>query len=447
MVTFSLFSADRFPLLNKVILHSRITWSVRLRWAAIFSFALASIFARDYLNLPVKLDSILSVLGFLAALNLIYFLYGRFWKEQTFDHEFLFLSIHIVVDLVALTMLLHYSGGVENPVYIFYIFHVVISSIIFPGIIPWLMATFVVLLFLILVVSEYFLWIPHTCIFHSNMHNQPVFIVLSVFTFTVTTYVTTYICKTFMTFFREIKSRVDEQNRKLEQLSREKMQFFRFTSHELKTPLIAVKSAIDSFANVQRGKIPDKDLHILERASSRAGQMLEIITELLELTRTQLPENNGKAQETDLRGLVGRLVDISSPSSEAKKIELNIYIEGDHFTVFCVEKELEKILLNLLSNAINYTPPGGKIEVRLEELPGKFRITVKDTGIGIPEEDLPNIFSEFFRSKNAREMVNFGTGLGLSLVKNIADKNCWNLEVKSLVGKGTEFILTIPAKN
>ena len=147
----NILSFEWFPFLTKGILHSRISWSIRLRWLAVSGYFLATLVAQFVLELNIPYETIWALLGVLALINLVDYAILKLVKEFTFSGELIFLQIHILFDLVFLAVILHFSGGIENPVFLFFVFHVVISSIIFPGMIPGFVATFVVILLSVLV--------------------------------------------------------------------------------------------------------------------------------------------------------------------------------------------------------------------------------------------------------------------------------------------------------
>jgi hypothetical protein len=131
-VKINFFSFEWFPLLTTVILHDRISWSIRLRWLAIGGFFTATLLIRNVFALDVPYESIWLTLGALALVNIVYYIILRYFKEFTFVSELIVLHVHILLDLFFLTLIVHFSGGIENPIYLFYVFHVVISSILFP---------------------------------------------------------------------------------------------------------------------------------------------------------------------------------------------------------------------------------------------------------------------------------------------------------------------------
>ncbi|MCF6268800.1 MAG: HAMP domain-containing histidine kinase [Melioribacteraceae bacterium] len=438
----------RFPFLNIDILQSRLVWSVRLRWLAITVFLLATITAQNFSDISLDFNKIWLTLIALFTLNVTYFFILKFVKQFTFAAELAFLVIHILLDLFILTILIHLIGGVENPIYLFYIFHVVLSSIVLPKWLPYIISTLVVILFGGLVTLEYLQIIPHICIVNSNVHKVFLFngLVLSIFTITV--YLTTYICVTFMRIFRNSKIEIDNMNEKLLAAEKQKDQFFQYTSHELKSPIIAVKTLIDSVVKNYSEAIESKPLTILKRASARSAQMLDIIKELIDLSHNKSLIPRVYSDKVKVIEVLINVIQNLLPIAESKNIQLDLNTDNTDYTIVGKESDFEKVFTNIIENAIRYSKDGGKVTVLSRVAnDNNLQIVVEDNGIGIPKEDLEKIFDEFYRSKNAKQIVNFGTGLGLSLVKQIIDNYSGNISVESEVNKGTKIKIIFPLLN
>ena len=435
---------EYFPFLDVGILQDRLGWSVRLRWLAIGGYFLATLTARFFFDFNIPYHKIWFTLLILLLINLIYFIVQLSVRKFSFVAELSLLSIHIIVDLFFLSLLLHFSGGIENPIYFFYLFHVVLSSIVFPKRLPYLFSTLVVGLFFLLIYSEYTGFLPHYSLFNTNLYVNKTAIELTLAIFAITVYVTTYICLTFMQIYRQSKRVIDEQNRKLRSVTEQKLNFFRFASHELKSPIVAIKTSIDTVLASFGNKMDPVALNLLKRSSARAEQMLTIIKDLLELSKSREFIDASKVESILPGRILEEVVTQEGVLAKAKKIKIEFENNLNAVSLKMVKSDLEKVLRNLINNAVRYTPEGGKIRINAKRSNDKIIITIQDTGIGIPKEDLAKIFDEFYRSKNAREFVNFGSGLGLSLVKQIVESYQGTIEVQSELNKGTTFILSFP---
>ena len=440
-------SFEWFPFLTRGILFSRISWSIQIRWLAVSGYFLATLISRYLLHLDIPYEKIWMALGVLTLINLIYYAVMKWIKEFTFTRELIFLQTHIFIDLLFLTLILHYSGGLENPIFLFYVFHVVISSIIFPRMIPVIVATFVVILLSVLVYLEYNGIIPHYCISDIGVHENKLLIYLTLVVFTITVYVTTYICTTFMRIYRDIKRQIDSQNRKLTEMDKHKTQFFLFSSHELKSPIIAIKTSIDGVIQSFADQIDARGLHVLQRASLRAQQMLNIIKELIDLSQNRIELVAAKLENIDILGVLKDVIEQERVHAESKhqKVIVNlpagpVYLRGD-------EEDFRKVFGNLINNAIHYTNEKRKIEINARYDNHNLWINFIDDGIGIPEKDISKIFDEFYRSGNAKRLITLGTGLGLSLVKQIIKNYQGEVAVKSEIEKGTTFSIHLPLDN
>jgi len=435
----------RFPFLNVAILQSRLVWSVRLRWLAITIFLLATITSQKFLNISLAYNKIWLALIALFIFNVSYFFTLKVEKQFTFIAELVFLVIHILFDLYILTVLIHLVGGVENPIYLFYIFHVVLSSIVLPKWLPYVISTLVVILFSGLVALEYMQIIPHICIVNSNIHENFLFNCFVLLIFTITVYLTTYICVTFMRIFRKSKIEIDNLNEKLINAEKQKNQFFQYTSHELKSPIIAVKTSIDSVIKNYSEIIEPKPLNILKRASVRSAQMLDIIKELLDLSHNRYLVQRLYSDKVKLNKILETVVQNLQPIAESKSIQLNLNRDNTDYIIIGKESDFEKVFSNIIENAIRYSKNVGKVTIISKLInENNLQIVVEDTGIGIPKEDLEKIFDEFYRSNNAKQIVNFGTGLGLSLVKQIIDNYSGTISVESEINIGTKIIIIFP---
>jgi signal transduction histidine kinase len=437
------FSIENFPFLNLTILMSRVSWSITLRWLAVSGYFLATFVAKHVFHLQLPYTEIWLILGVLTVINVVYLLISKIFKEFSFVAEIVFLQFHIFIDLLFLTALIHYSGGVENPVYLFYAFHVILSSIIFHGRTPVVIATLVVILFSTLLYLEYNGILPHYRLFSNDLHSNELLIYITLLVFTITVYVTMYICVSFMYIFREVKIQIDRQNQQLIEADKQKSQFFRFTSHELKSPVVAIQSSIDSVLKNFSNELDGRAKNLLQRASSRSSQMLEIIQELLELSKNR-SRNLKNREMINVNQLIQETIEQHRILAEDKELRLDLNLSTQKLMIYGHKDSFKDLFQNLFNNAIRYNRENGTINVVTEDLGDSIRLMIKDSGIGIAEEAIPKIFDEFFRSENAKKEVKIGTGLGLSIVKQIVENYDGKIKVQSALGEGTQFTLLFP---
>jgi len=435
---------QRLPFLTADLLQARIAWSIRFRWLAIAGFYVATIVIKYIYNLPIPYNKVWYLLDALIVLNIFYFIISKIFKRFLLQRELSILFIHAFFDLVSLTAIVHLTGGMENPIYLFYVFHVVISSIVFPRRIPFLIATFVVLLFGSLLYLEFKEIIIHYSIFNIDIHKNDLAVFVTFAVFTTTVYVSTYICRTFMVIYRNMKRQVDEQNNQLIEADKQKTQFYQYTSHELKSPIIAIKTTIDGLEKSYKNQLDTKAIKLMGRASNRCSQMLDIIKELLIITQSRSYSNPKENEKVYINEIINQSVNTEKNTANANGIKIDLNLSPANPIIFAKKKDIIKIIDNLVSNAIRYNIENGKIKITTEKITNKLLIKIKDTGIGIPENDLSNIFAEFYRTENARKKINYGTGLGLSLIKQFVENYDGSISVESEIEVGTTFSIKFP---
>ncbi len=230
----------------------------------------------------------------------------------------------------------------------------------------------------------------------------------------------------------------------LKDLDKNKSQFVRIVTHELRSPVQVTTSLLNVLSRGYVGDLNEKQAELVDRAKRRLQFLQTLIGDLLDLAA-------GKAEvmATTERGLVG-LNDVikeiqarfEAPAQD-KGVALRVEYPNVRLNVWGDRSELDRMIGNLVSNAVKYTLKG-EIRLLLERIDGMARITVADSGIGIPEEALPHLFEEFFRASNAKELQEAGTGLGMSIIKDLVERYDGEIEVHSTEGKGTTFAVKLP---
>ncbi len=221
-------------------------------------------------------------------------------------------------------------------------------------------------------------------------------------------------------------------------------EFVADVSHELKTPITSIMGYADTLLEGEYDK--ETQSKFLNVIATEARRMAKLVTDLLTLSRY---DNNKKAtqKETfDLGDLVKKCQDKLAIEIKKKNHQVNCFVTADVPPVYADRYDIERVVLNILTNSIKYTKDGGEIKIYVGFVYNDAYIKVFDNGIGIPEEDLNRIFERFYRVDKARTREMGGTGLGLSIAKEILDKNGGSIDMKSVVGQGTEVVIRIPTK-
>ncbi|MFM8392525.1 MAG: sensor histidine kinase, partial [Acidobacteriota bacterium] len=221
-------------------------------------------------------------------------------------------------------------------------------------------------------------------------------------------------------------------------------QFTSDASHEMRTPLAVMRGDIE--ITLRRQRSVEEYQAVLNSTLEEIVRLSRLVEDLLLLTRADIGKVELQCRPVSLTRLCRDLIDYIAPLARQQGQVLFLRLpEGDDLVINADESRLRQLLLNLIDNAIKYTNPGGRIELSLERVEDRVVIKVVDNGRGISAEDLPRIFDRFFRrAKMAGEPSVPGAGLGLSISKWIVDSHGGKIDVRSVPGEGTEFIVTIP---
>ena len=215
-------------------------------------------------------------------------------------------------------------------------------------------------------------------------------------------------------------------------------------SHELKTPITSIMGYADTL--LEGGYDEETQSRFLNVIASESRRMARLVTDLLTLSRYDTNSNNTKKETFDLGELVKRCQEKLEIEIKKKSHKVDCFVTADVPPVYSNKDDIERVILNIMTNSIKYTPNNGEIKIYVGFVYNDAYIKIIDNGIGIPEEDLNRIFERFYRVDKARSREMGGTGLGLSIAKEILDKNGGSIDMKSEVGKGTEVVIKIPTK-
>lgn len=236
--------------------------------------------------------------------------------------------------------------------------------------------------------------------------------------------------------------RLAQEKEMLEELDRVKSAFMRKVAHELRAPIAAIESFMNSL--LEGYGSPETQRLMQKRAALRASELLDLVDDLLNLSRIKDVKLESAKQEVCLKTVLAQVLSLHGPEAEKKKITIDLACETCP-PIAADPAHIKQLWTNLISNAIKYTPDGGRIDIRLFPQDGIIVGEVADTGIGIAKADQPRLFGEFFRTEQAKAFAQHGTGLGLSIVKQIIQEYGGDIQVESELGKGTKFTFRLPA--
>jgi len=229
------------------------------------------------------------------------------------------------------------------------------------------------------------------------------------------------------------------------ELDRMKGEFIAMVSHELRSPVSAIEQSLGAVLAAE--ELPGRARHFLERAKERARGLIELINDLLEISRIEAGVAIQRREPLQVDEVVRKAVELLQIEADKKGLDLRFKVKEPLPRVLGDSQGLEGVFTNLVGNAVKYTPAGGKVEVLVEAEGDYVKVTVKDTGVGVPKEDLPRIFDKFYRSRTEGTREIIGTGLGLSIAKTTVEAHLGKIDVESEVGKGTTFTVLLPSSS
>ncbi len=442
-------------------------WLIRLRWIACIGLLFGVILSKAFFKVEIKsvLPPLLIGIGIIIFNFIFYLRYSFLSKrrsEQTkecVEKRLIFVNIQIFVDLIMLTAIIYYTGGIATPIPFFFIFHMVISSIMLSKINAYFWAVFTIITQSIMIYLEhsgkiahkyYFYFIPEI---NDKSGYTELFILI---VFSITLVITVYFATTIMRPIRkkqldltimknelqEQKYKLESTNAELEDMDKSKTEFLYRVEHELKAPIAAILSMLSVVIRGYDSVDENKKKDFLNRSIIRVKSMKDMVKDLLSLSRVDA--KNFQLNKTDLKfyEIIEEIIDELTPYAQKKNIGLKTNL-ADKLPDFYADRDaLTEIIRNLIHNAIKYSFEGF-VTIALVMNNNELIFSVLDTGIGISEDDLGNIFEEFYRTSNAKAFEE-GTGLGLALVKKLVEQLGGNIKIESELNKGTKSIISFP---
>ena len=428
----------------------RAFWLVKLRWITAFLligiiYVTSKLFDSMSQEIPLYAIGVLLLLyNFLLYMALKYLV--RFHERTLSLVINRIIILQITADLLILTGVIYYSGGVENPFFFYYIFHVIISSMLLSRFMSYLQATLAVFLFGLLLGLEYFQIIRHHSIvgfLEMNLFQNKYYIIGVFVVFSTTLYLVVYMTTSIVSQLRKQQAGYKMLNLELNKKDRIKNEYLLSVSHDIKSHMAAIKSCLDILSTHMIGPLNEKQSELIERADRRAFKSIAFLSTLLKLTQMRL---TGKI-EKERFSLKQRVYDAFAAVEERadkKAISIAYEIDVKKDVVFGSALLIEEAIRNMLLNAIKYTPQNGTVNLSMTEDDTYFIIEITDTGIGIPSDEKDKIFDEFYRASNARQVERDGTGLGLSISKEMVQRHGGKMWVESQEGHGSTFGFSLP---
>jgi signal transduction histidine kinase len=445
-------------------LTERLFWLYRLRWLAAGGIVAFSAGALFLLHFPLPLSALIATGLVVAAYNALLLAATRALLSPggrvPLRLGYALAHLQIAADLVALTTVIHLTGGVESPLGVFLVFHMVIASTMLTPRAALAQAGVASVLYGGNAVLEALGRLPH----HPLGFAPPLFYATSLAVYPALAllsalYVSIFLATSIVQRLRRRERELSELTERLEreqartQAAYEQAQaaqqmqlgYMHRVSHELRRPLASAASLLRVLVEGYGDHTPDEQTAgMINRALSRLTQGLDLVVDLLALTTARDAPLQEARVWTDPQRLLEQVADEQADAARQAQVALTLDLEAHLGPIWAQPEGLVTVLRNLISNALKYTPPGGEVTVTARQDAEATYLTVSDTGIGIPEEDLPRVFEEFFRSPAARERDPGGTGLGLAIVKSIVEAHGGEISVRRREAGGTVFEVTLP---
>jgi signal transduction histidine kinase len=448
-------------------LEERIRLLIELRWAAAPGLAITTALVRHLGVVPTLPEGELyAISAAIFAYNVVFFVLLRARSGlpvQARSHlASVIANLQISLDLAALTLSLHYAGGIENPVAFFYLLHVSFASVLLSRRATLAQCALAILLYSGLILGERYGWLDHynlRGVVPAELHRHTTFVWGAAAIFAGTVGYIGILATTIVSRLRQREEEILKLTRELQAhaqrleaaydqlagVERAKSAYLRKVSHELRSPLAALQTSLRVVLDGMTGDIPDRARQLLASSEKASGRILHLVEDLLVLSRAREMRPAGEPMPVDANEAVLRVAETERPRAEQNGVALQLELRDGLPPISGELESVHQLLTNLISNAIKYTSTGGQVTVAAVPDGEQMLISVSDTGIGIAPDELPRIFDDFYRAPRAREFKEEGTGLGLPIVKSIVSSHGGRIEVDSQPGKGTTFRVWLPS--
>jgi signal transduction histidine kinase len=439
-----------------------------MRWVAILGVIIVTLVARYVFHIGFPTLPVYIICVFIVLYNLVLMWQVRGLRNLREDLVIprvrQYTYSHIMLDMFALTVLLHFTGGMENPFIFFFVFHIVLASIGLNYRMVYLLSTIALAMVSLLVGLEYASIISHINLegfvlptrYQQGSRILAEFAALATLLYG-TTYVTTAVAGELRKRQRQVvelrerllkekTGELEHASSEIAKLEEERSRFLRFISiaaHDLKAPLTAIQGFLWVMLGGFAGEISDKQKNMLERSTHRITELLTLISDLLDIPRIETGQIVQEMKEISLRQVIKNSVDGQRGLAKEKGIKLKVELPEGLSRIKGSASRLQQVLTNLVNNAINYTPTG-TVTIRVQEQAREILVEVMDTGIGIPPDEIPRLFEDFFRASNVETK---GTGLGLSISRRIVEAHGGRIWVESPCSEtntGSKFSFKLP---
>ena len=443
------------------LISTRNRWFINIRYYIIAAFVLFVLIMQYVFKINFNDEQLWAFAIITSCLFLINIFYGFVDRSGIIKNavdgfnQLHFSFNQIIIDFLAIALITYYTGGIESPFYLFFIFHMIIGSMILPNYVVYTFSGIVVTYISTFSYLEYIGTIPHFNF--GNLLTVPLYtnsryIMIFVSAFGVMMFVSVFLANNITRAHYQRSQMLKLTLNRLRDAEKTKMKYTMGIVHEIKSPIVGAQSNLDLVLNGYTGETNTLATDKIRRARIRTDEAIAIINDILKISKLKLLDNLNK-EDINIVEFIKNTFEKKDSQLLSMNVETKITdnrkdksnIKGD-IALF------ELVFSNLLGNAIKYNSSGGNIEVIIDNNEnGEVEIIVADDGMGIPDEDKSKMFHDFYRSSNAKQKGIEGTGLGLSVVKEIIEQHDGTITFNSPSRltkegrRGAEFILTLPA--
>ena len=352
----------------------------------------------------------------------------------------------LVCDMVGVCSLAHYTGGVENYFIILVLLPLAITAELLPQRLTYAMAAATVVMVNALAWGEQQGILPHVFVeFHgvsgSGLYTDWLYVFEVTAALTITIFALVLITSSISKRLRAREAELEQAYRTLGQVDQTKSFFMRKAGHDMRAPLAAIHSMIDALER-SLAEPSEEQQHLITRSKYRLAGLMELVADLRRYAVLRSSDSVLKTKPVALDRLVGEATEVFR--AQARQQGLTLTCEAEPVRAEVDEELLREVVTNLVANAVQYTPAGGRIDVTLAPDHREVRLSVADTGIGVAEGARDKLFRELFRSNEARTMLPEGTGMGLAITRRIIEMHSGRIEYAPGPEGGSVFTVHLP---
>lgn len=427
-------------------IRKRNLWFIQLRYI-FFIILLLFVFVGEYFLsfqfTDLQFRAILLTATYILLYNIIIHSSRKHVGCEPGKFNCMYLSlIQSVLDISALFVLIYYTGIIESPLYMLFIFQTVIGSMILPGVVVYTITTTTCVIFIVMVFLQHFDYLhSHLIVGLTPIMMEHTFtydiLIVTVFSFIMLCSV--YLANTISRRLYKREQQLRDYIIKIDEAEITKQRYIMGVVHEIKSPINAVQSILDLVINKYLGPISTEIEEKLRRAKSRTEESLQLINNVLHISKLKLLDVS-KNEEIALSKIMHNLLDKNYETASIKNITIKLSDKRKRKKIISADKTLLDLAFsNIIGNSVKYGRQDGTILIELNDpTPDSVQISVHDDGIGIPTLEVTTVFEEFYRASNAKKKSYEGSGLGLSLVKEIIEKQKGRIELHSPSKLGSE---------